>query len=318
MVKADSAPLIPPFTYNNQCGSVVLTSYIPVFLLGYSIQLLLPFVRLALLAYMPYGSLPRSVREVLHGVVFPEYWRQGGDVSVANRASVNSDPLVLFDTRTIFCNDVFNNWLVMLTFGLCSPVLAVAIACSVLLKMYLWTFLLGRFTKIILEQDTIDADDPSVTTTVTGTAATATAQSPLQPSQPLTGATTSVACAENKDEEDVNFALGALAETHIPLFEVLAGSFWQVVWCSALFVALLGWDMATDEVGWLWVLLVPLGYVLVLRCVAYFIGKYGREQEQDQEQEQKKSVELQSDDNNVAVVAAAAAVSRSPLHIEQL
>jgi hypothetical protein len=185
--------------------------------------------------------------------------------------------------------------------------------------MSLWTFLLGRFTKIILEQDTIDAGHPFVTTTVTGTAATATAQSPLQPSQPLTGATTSVACAEDRDQEveEVHFALIALAETHIPLFEVLAGSFWRLVWCSALFVALLGWDMATDEVGWLeslWVPLVPLGYVLVLRCVAYFIGKHGREQEQEQE----KSVELQSDNYNDNNVVVAAAVSRSPFHIEQL
>ena len=201
MMKADSAPLIPPFTYNNQCGSVVLTSYIPVFLLGYSIQLLLTFVMLASLSYMRH--VPRSVREVLHGVVFPEYWRQGGDVSVANRASVSSNPRVLLDTRTIFCNDVFNNWLVMLTFGLCSPVLAVAIACSVLLKMSLWTFLLGRFTKIIVEQDTIDDGHTSVTTAATTTTTV------LHPSETF---------RENRDKEVVHFALIALAEVHIPLF----------------------------------------------------------------------------------------------------
>ena len=32
--EVDIAALIPPFNYNYQCGSVVLTSYIPVFIYG--------------------------------------------------------------------------------------------------------------------------------------------------------------------------------------------------------------------------------------------------------------------------------------------
>jgi hypothetical protein len=37
---AESAPVTPPFVYNNQCASVILTSFIPVLIIGYSIQLI--------------------------------------------------------------------------------------------------------------------------------------------------------------------------------------------------------------------------------------------------------------------------------------
>jgi hypothetical protein len=59
-VKMDSASLVPPFTYNNQCGSVVVTSYIPVLLLGYSLQLVLPVLVMALLRCVPHTSIPPS------------------------------------------------------------------------------------------------------------------------------------------------------------------------------------------------------------------------------------------------------------------
>ena len=155
----ESVPLVPPFTYNNQCGSVVLTSYIPVLLLGYAIQLMLTFLALAFLTYVPYGLLSSFVRNMLHGIILlvvcPEYWLQEGDASIRNRAILSADPTILLKICTIFCNDVFNNWLMMMTFGLCSPVLVVAIACAVVLKMSLcmWTLLLGRFTKCVLEHE---------------------------------------------------------------------------------------------------------------------------------------------------------------------
>jgi hypothetical protein len=244
-----------------------------------------------------------SWRKVLYGVMFPEYWLQGGDVSVHNRAIVSSDPRVILDTRTIFCNDVFNNWLLMLTFGLCSPVLSVAIACSVLLKMSLWTMLLGRFTRCILEDAAID-DSCTATATTSATATTATL-SPSQHSQITKTSIVSVANNENRDV--VHFALVALSEVHIPLFEVLAKSFWRLAWCSTVFVALLSWDIATDEVGWLkslWVPLVPLGYVMVLRCAAYFFCNNSSYSKQTM--------------NPTASHHEDSDVSRSPLHIEKL
>ena len=147
----ETASLVPPFTYNNQCGSVVLTAYIPVFLLGYSIQLVLPLILLAVLTCLSHDSIPSSVRMMFHGIIWPEYWLHGGDAVLAHN---NGNPSRILAMRPILCNDVCNNWLVMVTFGLCSPILAVAIACSVVLKMSLWVLLIGRFTKrSLLDRD---------------------------------------------------------------------------------------------------------------------------------------------------------------------
>jgi hypothetical protein len=241
---------------------------------------MLSFVALALLTYLPHGLMSPSIRQMFYGIICPAYWMQGGDVLTENRAIVSSNPNVVLEIRTIFCNDVFNNWLLLLTFGLCSPVLAVAIACAVLLKIGLWVLLIGRFTRCIL-----DDDDEDATT------------SPASTSR-----------VSNVNSDTVHFALTALAEVYIPLHEVLTASFWRLMWCSALFVAFLSWDMATDEVGWLkslWVPLVPLGYVIVLRCVAYLYN-YDRDSKLDSAEKGVSHREEGSD------------VSQSPLHVDSL
>ena len=59
-----AAPLVPPsFTYINQSGSTVLSSFIPVLLLGYSVQVMLPsFVVLVSVLYLPHDSAHPAVR----------------------------------------------------------------------------------------------------------------------------------------------------------------------------------------------------------------------------------------------------------------
>ena len=246
-IEVESASLVPPFTYNNQCASAVLTSYIPVFLLGYSIQLMLSLIILTALTYVSYDSLPFAVRTMLHGIMWPEYWLQDSDdVLARNKAIVESDAGIMLKIRTIFCNDVLNNWLLLLTFGLCSPVLAVAIVCAVLLKMSLWVMLIGRFTRRMLHNADSDGnrsvggtgsnlDTPSGTTV---------APSPLQSAGTVSRGGIAVG----------HFALTALATIHISLFDVLKGSFWLLVWFSGCAIyclhCWLGIYMAMDDVGW--------------------------------------------------------------------
>mgnify|MGYP003385897980 FL=1 len=253
--------------------------------------------------------MPQSIRNMLHGVICPEYWLEKEDASIltANRAIVSRDPDVLMKMRTIFCNDVSNNLLVLLTFGLCSPVLAVAVACAVWLRMFLWAMLLGRFTKCLVE-DNNDRDS-----FVSAAAVASSASSSESPSHQSEIKSSSVAAAAGARGDEGHFALVALAQVHIPLFDALAGSFWRLVWCSALFIAVLSWDMAADEVGWLpslWVPLLPLGFAIVLRCIAYFCGnsRGGWKQEGG----------ASSSHTEIKVVASqhheALGVSRSPLH----
>jgi hypothetical protein len=310
-IAVDSASLVPPFTYSNQCGSVVVTSYIPVLLLGYSLQLVLPLLVMALLRGVPHTSMSPSVRAMFYGIIWPEYWLKRSDYEspIGSKAVGINDFAagVVLETRTIFCNDVFNNWLLLLTFGLCSPVLAVAIVGCVLLKMSLWVLLIGRFTRCVLHDDDIsDGGESSASTAA--------------PLKEVEVSTINVSRAEKtRDYRLVHSALTSLAEAHIPLFEVVDGSFWRLVWCSALFVALLSWDMAADEVGWLqsvWVPLVPLCHGMVLRGVAYYLhNRHAQDStctqqqdstEQEEEEEEEAAAHLEEGD--------AEDVSQSPLH----
>jgi hypothetical protein len=245
-----------------------------VFLLGYSIQLSLPLVVVAALTWVRYESMPPSVRIIFHGIMWPDHWLQGGEVLARNKALVGSDSGIILNNRTIFCNDVFNNWLLMMTFGLCSPVLAVAIVSCVLLKMSLWVMLIGRFTRCIVGSSDGDGG------------------------------------GDEGGDDVVQFALGSLAAEYIPLLEVLAASFWRLAWCSALFVSLVCWDMAMDEVGWLqsvWVPLVPLGFVALLRSVEHCCRVMGGDHDGSGE-EAKGSGATASEDSGVSL---------NPLHIEE-
>ena len=270
--EVESAPLVPPFTYNNQCGSVLLTSYIPVFLLGYSIQILLPAIVLVLSAHSPYKSIPPLIHDMLHGLLWPKQWIECGDEFVRNMYIVDHCPDCMMKCRSILCNDVLNNWLLLLTFGLCSPVLAVAIVTCVVLKMSIWVIAVGRFTRCVLDDE---GDDDSKEKYISDAQTPSTCRS-------------SISVVAKGREAITSFALHSLAKLYIPLFTVLAGSFWRLAWCSALFVAMLAWDLAADDVGWLqslWVPTLPFLVMIVLQTINFLnnMGRYSQQLESNNE-----------------------------------
>ena len=299
-VEVESAPLEPPFTYNNQCGSVLLTSYIPVLVLGYSLQLLLSWIAVVILMQVAYDKLSPSTRTAFHGLIWPEYWRQGGEALIHNKVTVTLVPDALFKIRTVLCNDVLNNWLLLLTFGLCSPILAFAIVCCVLLKLALWLVLVGRFTKCVLQ----DSDHTFASAVIDK------AQHPLPSERGV---------VDDHSGGAVCFALSSLAQIYVPLYSVLTSSFWRLAWCSGLFVALLSWDMAADEVGWLqslWVPVFPLLVVLVLRCIAFYIDKFEQSERHDDSHLQLSDRCKESHSNASDESVNVSGTFRSPLHVE--
>lgn len=290
-MQVESASLVPPFSYSNECGSVLLTTYIPVLILGYSFQLLISWSIVGLQLQLPYESFPLSIRSSLHGLMWPEYWAQNGDSLKDNKGTLNSD--VMLKIRTILCNDVLNNWLVFMTFGLCSPPLAVAIVCCVIIKLSMWVVLVGRFTKYILQHNAAPVNNR------------------LQQSPAPHSNDSSDTCRHIEDSTCVTL-ISVLGQVYIPLYTVLAQSFWRLALCSALFVALLGWDMAADEVGWLdalWIPLFSLGVLTVLICVDYLLSTHDRN-----DLEELIIVKDEAEphlDINTAVVA-----TRNPFHVE--
>jgi hypothetical protein len=293
-VSVDSVPLVPPFTYNNQCGSVLLTTFIPVLLMGYTIQLVFPVAAMAVLTQIPHTALPPFCLQIFPGFLWPELWLQGEESFVHNKEGND-----ILNIRSILCNDVLNNWLLMLTFGLCSPILAVAIVCCVLVKMCMWMTLMGRFTSHML----IGSGDLEVDS------ASGASEVGVLSQVGSTGSTTTMVVTTK--EEVVGFALMSLTRVRISLFTVLQYLFWRLACCSALFVGLLSWDLAGDEIGWLlslWVPFLPFVYVLMLRCIAYYFNYLSS----DSGGMDKKDVRQAS--VVVEMSAAPHRTSRNPLH----
>jgi hypothetical protein len=268
--EAYSAPLVPPFIYSGQCGTVLLTRYIPVFLFGYSIQLVLTVIVLIGQAYPHFGSsLWILFGKSIWGIFVPHKVRK------PNNYDDGVDPFGILDTRTIFCNDILNNLLVFLTFGMCSPVLLIAVVSCVFLKMGLWQLLVGRFTQFFLTSES--------------------------------------------EFDNVSYALNSLAAGFTPILDVLEASFWWLLWCSALFVALIGWDMASDDAGWratIWVAMLPLGYCGLLRLLAFFYLNYY--QQQTQRCSISASVYSDHDCEQIGSTIELRESSLSPLHIHNV
>jgi hypothetical protein len=248
------APLIPPFSYNYQCASAILTSYIPVYMYIYSLQILLPFAYVLLLTWFKYDDFPRAFHPLLHAMMCPKHFSKQAQqaspdeydtreeeqcveaLTVQAKASVQqsgddildddvvlSDPFLLLDSRDIITTDILNHLIMMLSFGFCSPMLTLAISLSVVLKLNMWVVLLGRFASYF--------------------------EAPQEP----------------KSRIDVMYQ--TLSETCLSLTLIYHMSLWPVVWSSALFFAVLCWDLCADEVGWaesLWAPLLVLSVPVLL------------------------------------------------------
>ena len=233
LTEVESAPVIPPFTYNNQCSSVLLTAYIPVLIIGFSIQLMLCFIMPAILFQ---AGKWLNLADIIHfklvqGILWPKFWINcDHDTDLASRQEdmLKNDPTILLNSKIFLCFDVLNNVVIMLTFGLCSPILAVAVTCVVVSKINVLMLLVGRFAAVL----------------------------------------------SSEDNKSMHFALVALTKLPFPLNEVLQQSFWLIVWTSALFVLLVCWDLASDDVGWvasLWIPIAVICYPLSLWTAAFYV-----------------------------------------------
>lgn len=143
-IKVESAPVTPPFVYSNQCASVLLTSYIPVLILSFSIQLVLTFVLPVMLFHV--GKFI-NLRGVAHGIIWPEYWLSS-DTS-RNETELAGESNILLHSTNIICFSILNNLVILLTFGLTSPLLTIAVAFAAVSKMSVLLLMVRRFSAVL-------------------------------------------------------------------------------------------------------------------------------------------------------------------------
>jgi hypothetical protein len=147
----DALHVTPPFAYTYQCGSTLLAAYLPVYMYSVSLQILSLIAKLAFIFCSNLAPYPLWVTRWFPGIYWP---LSSGNVRVddAGRDSESSDKpsLSLIRPHQILSTAV-NNLILMLSFGLCSPILCCFIALSLCVNLCSWLMLIGRFVSSNLD-----------------------------------------------------------------------------------------------------------------------------------------------------------------------
>jgi Leucine-rich repeat (LRR) protein len=249
-VAVEVAPFRPHFYYNNLCASTILQAYLPIYTYSYALLLLFPPISLYLLSrYVTYESLPLWLKPFVPAIIWPLESEEAIRDSVCSRESVEGcsssvvlDPVevspMLFKRDNIAVSLMLHVAL-LLTFGLCSPILGFAIMTVTCLSMTIWRILIARFVSLRAQQAKALFSLPSVSS---GYKEDSPPTAPRRGSRPM-------------KEDDVINVLSAVVGDTAACFQSMLRS---VLWTSCLFFAFLCWDVAADTVGWVQSCWIPL------------------------------------------------------------
>jgi hypothetical protein len=241
----DALRFLPPFTYSYQCGSTLLTTYLPVYMYSTSLQLISLLSNFLLIAFSSHSTVkyPEWFQRKFAGIYWPH--------APLARSSRLIKPYQIISSA-------MNQMILLLSFGLCSPVLGFYIAFCLSANLSFWLVLIGRFVSLGIKDrdskveldDELRESDMSRVSTLSRT--TIIVPAPLTP---------------DLSEARGHHHFFSLLEQQVQLVGVrsaLVVCQWPIFWTSCLFVTLLGWDMVGDQVGWYRGLWVPFGGVAML------------------------------------------------------
>jgi hypothetical protein len=215
--------ITPPFAYSYQCGSTLLVAYVPVHIYSVSMQIVSISVSSLLVFSANLWVLPAWVIAQYPSIAWP----------LSSTPDHLSSPHQRLLSPAQILARVVSQLVLLLSFGLCSPVLGGAIALSVCLTLSYWRMLIGRFA--ILRPDLLGSGPPSSLSLFSH-------------------------CPEGKTTATADDELEAF-QTYLPACK------WAIILPSSLFICLLCWEMAGDSAGWfdaVWVPFASLGTVALL------------------------------------------------------
>lgn len=248
----DPLKVSPPFSYSYQCGSTLLVSYIPVYMYSVSLQFVSTMVKLGIISTISSDLFPAVwLMKWLSPVAWP--WHLFHKLKVISESSNSFKSPPLIKPHQIILT-VINNLILLLSFGLCSPVLGCYIALSTCVTLSCWLMFVGRF----LSYHFGGMEPASITSR------TSYLQSEVNPvSRGCDIEHEGESPNETKLSTHADESLGEIdpfisllnsqlfgVNTYIPVCK------WPIIFSSCLFVTLLCWDMVGDHVGWekgLWV-----------------------------------------------------------------
>lgn len=242
--------IIPPFTYSYQCSSTLLTSYIPVYIYTFCLQIFEMTIRIFLYSMYDYSSFPQILLTHLPGIVWPFHWR----LPVLHQPR----PSTLLKVDKII-TPIMNNLVILVTFGVCSPLLAFVIILTIYLTGQHWLFLIGRFFLLRIENSALIFGENEH-------------EGCVQEILSIENAPSLASRDSLKDKEERYSKLFYPNDEYLLLvnsiLEQTSGYYsiclWPILITSSLFFTCLAWDMAGDRVGWQGALWVPVcGFLMI-------------------------------------------------------
>lgn len=237
------------FAFVIQCASTLMTSYLPIFMYLYIFHLALPLLMFSA-SCIQFNSYPaRFIRIKLPGVWWPYHWLLNAEKTMTfeDEEQVASDdrgvatPRRMINSKTVV-TQIMQHICVLFTFGLCSPQLAVAVICAIVVTSDLLQVMIGRFVHFRLTA-LVGGGGGDVSGTEGGG-----------------GGGVSLAHLDN--------ALCALSQQLSETIILVKTCFVPILTTSTLFFCFICFDMAGDKSGWRDSVWVPICfacmYVVIL------------------------------------------------------
>jgi hypothetical protein len=257
----------PPFTYSYQCGSFALTSYIPVYMYVVTIHMSAVLLQLIIIFMNPHHP-PLWLKRLFLGISWPLAFER--DNLFCEEGLKSPSENALKEQRLIkpyeIISSVINNLILLLSFGLCSPVLGCYIALSICVSLCSWLMLIGRF--VFLRLPSFSSTSPSHGVPVS------TISLPPSPSPPSSNPLNAAALVSSEFPPGVpqyQDRLVAILDQQLHGFHsYLLVCKWPIILTSCFFFSVICWDIAGDKVGWFSALWVPLvGVAMLVMLLAW-------------------------------------------------
>ena len=287
----DVPPLTPPFSYNYDCSSVILTSYIPVYIYMYALLALAPLFVMLFGLVCHYEWFPDWVQARFPGILWPYQWAmrdsnrerigsasetpkgslrvrtmsdmssESGDSDSESDAGIlmqQPEPRLMINVVPIVTS-LMHNLYILSTFGLCSPYLAIMIVICNSSHVTMWKVMLGRF----------------VACRVIKGAEIESARSNRRGRDRLISRTSfaefNIHELMEKKTSRYDVALLAMSEQLNDAKGIFAICIWPILLSSSFFFIFVSLDIAGDQVSWTGGLWIP-GTLVVGPLVVMWLG----------------------------------------------
>jgi hypothetical protein len=232
-----------PFMYYSTCGSEILTSYIPIFMYTYTILPVINGCYVIALAITPLKMIPKIFYPKIRGLLRPADF------------SLHIFPSLLKSDRIMAM--LILHIIVLLTFGINSPVLAIAITLSILLECFILKVSIKRF----IEHDENDNQEGN-------SFISSDASSNLKGEQSAENEENAEKFEAKQQYEKLKALNLALSDSWFCFYQ----SRWVIFYYAILFSCFILFDYASDQIGFLDALWVPITMICFLLMVRLFLS----------------------------------------------